>query len=391
MKYIFKLKNQIKHYDWGSPSLIPELLNIPDDGSPWAELWMGVHPEGASETEYGSLSALIAGDPHCFLGDYPTLPFLFKILAAAHPLSIQAHPNKQQAQEGFLRENKAGIAPNAPNRNYKDSNHKPEILCALTPFKALCGFRTQKEIQKRLTLLFKDLTGSLKTTGTVLQESLGNGLEAFLNTLLTLAQDSRHGLSALFQTPNQSFLEQFPEGQLCTAFAQHYPDDPAIIAPLYLNVIELMPGQALYLPAGVLHAYTAGLGVELMANSDNVLRGGLTSKYVDHTELLHILDFAPFSPVILTPEHGVYRTPCEEFSLSVYKSQLLMSTVPVPRILLTIAGRASLSIAGETCTLCRGESAFIPAYAAGAGLTISGDYTLYQASIGGKDVELFTA
>ncbi|MDR2807588.1 MAG: mannose-6-phosphate isomerase, class I [Spirochaetaceae bacterium] len=391
MKYIFKLKNQVKHYEWGSPSLIQELLNVPGDDSPWAELWMGVHPQGASETECGTLSALIAGDPHRFLGNYPALPFLFKVLAASRPLSIQAHPNRQQAQEGFRRENEAGIARNAPNRNYKDSNHKPEILCALTPFKALCGFRTQEEIQERLTLLFKDPTGLLKTTSAVLQESLAADVKTFLNTLLTLSQDNRHSLTELFQAQNQSFSEQFPEWRLCAAFAQQYPDDPALIAPLYLNVIDLTPGQAIYLPAGILHAYISGLGVELMANSDNVLRGGLTSKYVDRAELFHILDFSPFSPAILRPEQDVYPTPSEEFSLSVYNSRSLVSTLPVPRIVLNTKGIASLSISGETCTLRRGESAFIPAYTAGSGLTISGDdYTIYQASAGGKGAKLFT-
>ena len=152
---------------------------------------------------------------------------------------------------------------------------------------------------------------------------------------------------------------------------------------MYLNVVDLMPGQAIYLPAGILHAYICGLGVELMANSDNVLRGGLTSKYVDVSELLHILDFSAFSPVILTPQQGVYRTPCKEFSLSVYDGRLSVATLPSPSILLNTKGTASLSSSGETCTLRCGESAFIPAYTAGSGVTISGDnYTIYQAAAG---------
>jgi mannose-6-phosphate isomerase len=402
MACLFKLENKIKHYDWGSPEWIPRLLERENtDGSPWAELWMGVHPEGPSETAYNderiALSKLIDRGPSFYLGEdaartFGALPFLFKLLAAAKPLSIQVHPNLEQAARGWERENRAGIPLGAPNRNYKDQNHKPEILCALSPFKALCGFREPEQIIKRLeAFAFPALTPLTEALAS--GASSPAGLKNFLKGLLTLPEAVRDDLtrhtikqSTVLEKTHPLYAEEW---EYAAHFARLYPGDPSVIAPFYLNLISLAPGQAIYLPAGILHAYVYGFGVELMANSDNVLRGGLTPKYIDVDELLNILKFVPLSPEILPPREirpsvFKYQTPCREFSLSMMTGTGGKTAFPEtgPFILLLTQGDLSInSGAGEELVLRKGESAFIAARR--DELFFSGTYTLYAAGIGG--------
>jgi mannose-6-phosphate isomerase len=420
MTHLFKLENQVKHYDWGSPQWIPQLLGRENPaGEPWAELWMGVHPEAPSGVagEAASLPDLIRQDPEFYLGtgvnrEFGTLPFLYKLLAAARPLSVQAHPSLTQAREGWERENRAGISLKAANRNYKDPNHKPEILCALSPFRAMCGFREPREILRALEAFSREAAPALAAALDRLKEPLGAAdaggavtgtaagaasttaaLGDFLRALFGFSAEIRRELTAHTLRRAEALAETCPEYAeawgTAAEFARLYPGDPAVIAPLYLNLLHLKSGEAIYLPAGVLHAYLEGFGVELMANSDNVLRGGLTSKHVDVTELLGVLNFSPFCPEILRgagddPWHQ-YPTDCREFSLGTLRGTgpSIPFPPPGPGIILVTRGRAELDYRNgeERLTLKPGESAFIAPRPQDGDLRCAGDFTLYAAGI----------
>jgi mannose-6-phosphate isomerase len=408
----YKLKNPVKNYDWGSPRWLPEFLGERNISRiPWAELWMGVHPLGPSritgeEGEGGGeplLQDLIARNPRYFLGeeterDFGALPFLFKVLAAAKPLSIQAHPNAEQARQGWERENSGAVPPDAPERNYKDPNPKPEILCALSRFKALCGFRPPEEIRGLLEIFGADPgpQSAMESLASALDGPGDSPLGAFLSRLYsldpeTLARISEYGRS---QTLEEAYPEYSEEWALIRKLAGLYPGDSGVAAPLYLNLLDLAPGEAIYLPAGILHAYVHGMGVELMANSDNVLRGGLTSKYIDLKELFRVLVFSPFRPQVLRPgvraENGTgslcfkYPAPCGEFSLSLIKGGDNVFSSKGPSIVLVTEGELVID-RGEggdsgKLRLRQGESAFVPA--GGGEVRLSGAYTLYAAGAG---------
>jgi mannose-6-phosphate isomerase len=425
MPEIFKLNNKIKRYDWGSPDFIPGLLGFESDGGPWAELWMGSHPGSPSAAVLPSgeisLGELIAGDPRRFLGkkaaeQYGVLPFLFKLLAAGKPLSVQAHPNKAQAREGFDRENRAGLAADAPDRCYRDSNHKPEIICALTPFTGMCGFRNPVEIRRLLEAFLnndpRSPVPSPQSPSSIVREGFTPLLQAleipdtaaalrnFLSALFGLTLEVRQALTEYILSADPLITDHY---SLITNFAQQYPGDPAVIAPLYLNVFRLEPGEAVFLDAGVLHAYIHGFGVELMANSDNVLRGGLTPKHVDVGELMKVLEFSPYNPHIMKPSTGsssfTYPTPCEEFSLAVMQRGTSVLSGPRcglhgdgdgdvtftpngPAVCIVTDGEVSVS---GGMILKKGESAFIPADS--GPLALQGKFTLYAASLGKRNNE----
>ena len=418
----YKLQNTVKNYEWGSPEWIPALLGQKNlSRIPWAELWMGVNPAGPSrvslpgETEASLLlPELISQNPPAFLGEetaqtFGKLPFLMKVEAAAKPLSIQAHPNKEQAQEGFERENRERIPLDAPNRNYRDANHKPEISCAIGPFAVLCGFR---EAQKTSALL-RILSGKIRSSGgegalkagleslvAALEQERENPFKAFFKALFSLDAEARKMLGPFIKS-NLLLLERdFPEYKdewyLCSYFSGLYPGDPGILAPLYLNIIELAPGDAMYLPAGVLHAYIYGMGIEVMADSDNVLRGGLTPKHVDVNELLKILDYSAYKPDIIklpdpAPAWFNYTAPAGEFTLSAMHGSGGCIPYPEtgPSIVIVTQGCATLSENGKNSdgsvvemTLNTGESVFIPA-GEKANLVFSGTFTAYAASCQG--------
>ena len=375
MTDLYRLNNTIRYYEWGSAKILPQFLNMENtEGLPFAEMWMGTHKGGSSQINAGGklvdLSE-ISGD----------LPFLFKMLAVEKPLSIQAHPNREQAEEGFKKEEKSALSIKAPKRNYKDKNHKPEILCALTPFTMMAGFRELEKIQKSMEAV---LTAAphLKDIVTPLIKALASGqLSGFFRALFNFSEYEMEYLSSFIN----GGLSSFPGGvikdeqwKLMKSFCALYPQDPAILSPLYLNYIELQPGQAVYIPAGILHAYISGFGVELMSNSDNVLRGGLTPKYVDIGELLNILHFVPFIPQIIKPSASVtwynYHTLCDEFQLACMRGNgddLFSGDTPAICIVTEGALKAGNS------TFKKGESFFIPKGA--QELCFSGNYELFAA------------
>ncbi len=371
----FKLINHIQNYSWGTKDYIPELLGKKKSDEPWAELWIGDHPRGTSTgvLEVGTmpLNQIIQNNPYEILGEDTNrfekhLPFLFKVLSAESPLSIQAHPNRNQAKEGFKEENIKGISIDAFNRNYRDSNHKPEIICALTPFTAMCGFRYAKVIESNfLKLKSQVFTDKIQNC---FKESKDNPIRLFFSSLMLLDNNSLGNLieAALDWAGRENSLE----GNLIQKFANFYNNDPGILAPLFLNIYELNPGEALYQGPGELHAYVEGTGIELMSNSDNVLRGGLTSKHVDIEELLKVLNFNPLGKNILKPEQNnsgivTYLTPSDEFILKYLKIENKKSVEINNRnsleILLCTSGNTTLSFSNESINLRRGDSLFIPA------------------------------
>lgn len=331
MTGICLLKNTIQEYAWGSYTAIPELLGHDSPaGIPQAELWMGAHPKASSmikcNGEWRFLLELIEENPQDILGTKVAekfenrLPYLFKVLAAAKPLSIQAHPSLSQAKEGFERENRLGIPLNAINRNYKDANHKPECICALTPFWVLNGFRKITDI---VSLMDKICPQTLKTEIEYLhRQSDSRGLKTFFKTLMTMDRLSQQRIVDEAIKNAAQKKDEDRAYQWMIDLHKEYPSDIGVFSPVILNLIRLEPGQAMFLPAGELHAYLDGVGIELMANSDNVLRGGLTPKHVDVKELLKVLNFKERKVNILSMESVDpcelrYESFAEEFFLSV--------------------------------------------------------------------------
>ncbi|WP_225639084.1 mannose-6-phosphate isomerase, class I [Streptomyces solaniscabiei] len=379
-----RLDNTVRPYAWGSTTAIPTLLGTEPTGEPQAEMWMGAHPGAPSRTDRGTLADVVAADPERELGPAsvarfgPRLPFLLKLLAAGAPLSLQVHPDLAQAKEGYEDEERRGVPLDAPHRNYKDANHKPELICALTEFDGLCGFRAPTETADLLDGLG---VASLKPYVDLLR---AHPEDAALREVLTaiLTADPEEMSRTVAETA--AACERLGGAYAPYAgIAHHYPGDPGVLAALLLNHVRLQPGEALYLGAGIPHAYLDGLGVEIMANSDNVLRCGLTPKHVDVPELLRIVRFEPGDPGVLRPEASpdgeeVYETPIDEFRLSRYVLPEGAAphdlTLPAPQILLCTAGSVR---AGEH-DLTPGRSVFVPA---GEKAEVSGNGTLFRATV----------
>ncbi|MFM5713455.1 mannose-6-phosphate isomerase, class I [Aeromonas allosaccharophila] len=368
------MQNPIQGYDWGSHDSLTTLFGIPNpEGKPQAELWMGAHPNGCSEvTLAGSaqkLSTLIDAAPAAALGDatlarFGSLPFLFKVLCAEKALSIQVHPSKAQAEAGFAKEEAAGIDIKAANRNYKDPNHKPELVFALTPYQAMNGFRAIPAILAlfdRMALpALADLTAALR------QSQDEAGLQHFFHQLLILCGESKDEALAglLAYAANHQDEETFA---LITSLATQYPGDVGLFSPLLLNVVTLQPGQAMFLDACTPHAYVRGTGLEIMANSDNVLRAGLTPKYIDVAELLDCTRCLPKpdDQILLAPrcdgavQH--FDVPVPDFTFSVYSAGEHQLTTASAEILFAIDGTVILKHGEQSLRLEKGQSAFIPA------------------------------
>ena len=380
MKSFYALENTVKSYSWGHSRSIPDFLGWTDhDGSPVAELWMGAHPSSPSilAGENQPLHEAIAGSPADWLGSdvrdaYGRLPYLYKLLAAGQSLSIQAHPDKAAAEEGFAREERNGMPLSHPRRNYKDDNHKPEILMALTPFSGMIGFRQPSAILAAFEELEVGLPAFMASLAGKLKSNDADALKPFLRGLLTLEGGEKDQLleSALKNTSRSAESSCWDELQRLWVprLAQQFPADIGALSPLFLNLVTIAPGEALYQPARVLHAYLDGFGVELMANSDNVLRGGLTPKNVDVDELTSVLDFEPSVPEVLKPRETrtggltTFQIPTREFSLSLAAAgeDTFIPEGFGPAIVLCIEGQVTLSDDTETLTLQRGESAMIP-------------------------------
>ncbi|MCL2093236.1 MAG: mannose-6-phosphate isomerase, class I [Treponema sp.] len=401
---VFKLHNSIKNYEWGSPEWIPSLMGEKNlSRIPWAEMWMGVNPAGPSRlsttgAEEGPLlSDLIKENGETYLGretseTYETLPFLFKVIAAAKPLSLQVHPNLEKARLGFDRENQEGIALDAPERSYKDPNHKPEIICALEPFAALCGFRDTDEIKVLLTKLIYKSDGPVKNSIVQILASLeGNDPHrALLEGLFAMDENAKRALAPFIKNQLPLLEREYPEHKnewvLSSYFAGLHPGEAAVLAPLFLNIIELAPGEALFIAPGMLHAFIHGMGMELMADSDSVIRGGLSPKYINTGELLAILDFSADKPEVLklpspAPRCYSYPSPATEFKLSVIHNK--GEELPYPEkgaaILFLSAGQAKLKNGEEELDLQTGESLFISAGLEGS-LSLSGTFRAHLAA-----------
>lgn len=394
---MYQLENVLRDYAWGSTTAIAELLGRPGSGRPEAELWIGAHPDSPSVAhvpEDGTdtpLDTLIGTDPEHFLGADsvarfgPRLPFLTKVLAAAEPLSLQVHPSLEQARAGFARENDAGLPTDAANRNYRDDNHKPEMIFALTPFEALCGFRpaaATREILEHLTHSFGMARVPVPVTLSGLHEDLAGGADAgdgdgealqrAFRRLITGGDDVAEATSQVVSLLKSGAPLAPFQAELSTVvnLEAKYPGDPGVLISLLLNRISLQPGEAVYLPAGNVHAYLHGLGVEVMASSDNVLRGGLTPKFVDVPELLRTIDFKPVAVPMLQAERTVldqelYRPPFEEFQLQ--RIELGPDGGPVPlaqsgaAVVIVVSGAVYLDSPKGDLELRRGGSAFLPA------------------------------
>ncbi|MGY1498275.1 mannose-6-phosphate isomerase, class I [Streptomyces sp. QTS52] len=379
-----RLDNTIRPYAWGSTTAIAALLGTEPTGEPQAEMWMGAHPGAPSRTGRGTLVEVIDADPRGELGAAavakfgPRLPFLLKILAAGAPLSLQVHPNLAQAKEGYADEENRGIPVDAGHRNYKDANHKPELICALTEFDGLCGFRDPSQTADLLAGLEVD---SLKPYVDLLR---AHPEEAALREVLTAVLSADREDMARTVTEAATACARLGGDYAPYAdIAQHYPGDPGVIAAMLLNRVRLQPGEALFLGAGIPHAYLNGLGVEIMANSDNVLRCGLTPKHVDVPELLRVVRFEASGPGVLRPEAAadgeeVYETPIDEFRLSRYvlpeSTPARDLTLPTPQILLCTAG----AIRTGDIELAPGQSVFVPA---NEEAEVSGPGTVFRATV----------
>lgn len=340
-----RLSPQVQHYDWGSKTAIPDILGLEPDGRPWAEMWIGDHPRLPSIIESSGRPLDIG------------LPFLLKILAAARPLSIQSHPSLDQAIAGFAAENELGVAIDASDRTYRDANHKPELICALTPFDALVGFRSPPDIIEALA----EVPALAPVLERLAVPDPAVALRAAVEWILQLSVEEAAELVGEVAVVNE----------LASLLSGLHPGDPGVLVALLLHRVQLQPGEAVFLGAGNLHAYLSGVGVELMANSDNVIRGGLTSKHIDVDELLEVVAFESHEPEIQraeTPVH-TFDTAGSGFGLVRVEASAGLLVEPIgPEIVLVTSGDVQLEAAdGSLVHLAPGAAAFVDD---------DGDYTI---------------
>ncbi|MFP3928753.1 MAG: mannose-6-phosphate isomerase, class I [Desulfobacteraceae bacterium] len=397
---IFRLENPVKEYSWGSRTAIQDLLGLPPEAGrrPMAELWIGAHPTAPSMVlEAGgkhALDRLIKDSPEALLGSFVAerfgreLPFLFKFLAAEKPLSIQVHPGKSQAEEGFRRENQAGVPLESPERTYKDRNHKPELLCAVTPFYALKGFRPAGEAAELLRALVPE---ALSDEIPLLDDKdQAQGLRRFFTAFMSSAPDRRHKITEEAAARSSEEAGRSPAFNWVERLAGMFPGDPGALAPAFLNLIVLQPGEAVFIRPGELHAYLEGSGLEIMANSDNVIRGGLTGKHVDQAELLRTVVFESGAPALIRGVDSsagelLYECPAIEFLLArleVTEDRPFLSAGERSiAIYLVLQGRGRVTSlhGGEDLAFSRGTSFLVAASA--PAYRIEGRAILYRASV----------
>jgi mannose-6-phosphate isomerase len=379
---LIPISNAPREYSWGSPTLIPGLEGRDPSGRPEAEIWYGDHPGSPSRTADGrTLDAVLAE------AGEPPLPYLLKVLAAGMSLSIQAHPSKAEAEEGFAREEAAGIPRDADVRTYRDDNHKPEIIVALSDrFRALVGLRPL-EATRRLLAGLGDRPGVQALRRRLESEDEAALLRGALAWVLSA--DARDDVDDIVAAIGTAEVAGFAaELEVLQRIAADFPGDPGVVVALLMNLVELRRGEALFAPAGVLHAYQEGLGVELMAASDNVLRGGLTPKHVDVAELLRIVDTTPGpAPVIApVPVEGaeLYDAGVPDFSLLhavVAPEGPRRLAVTGPTIVLVVRGEVIVDTPGGSTTLAAGSAAFVSADEREVGLSGDGEVFLARPGI----------
>ncbi|MEW5559873.1 mannose-6-phosphate isomerase [Enterobacter asburiae] len=369
-----KLINSVQNYAWGSHTALTELYGIANpDNLPMAELWMGAHPKSSSKItdasgQTRSLRDVIDADKATLLGRnvaerFGELPFLFKVLCADNPLSIQVHPNKKASEEGFTKENAAGIPLDAAERNYKDPNHKPELVFALTPFLAMNAFREFSDIVS----LLQPVSGAHASIAHFLQEPNAERLSQLFASLLNMQGEEKSRALAVLKAALNS--QQGEPWETIRFIAQFYPDDSGLFSPLLLNVVKLKPGEAMFLFAETPHAYLQGVALEVMANSDNVLRAGLTPKYIDIPELVANVKFTPKPAAELLTQptkHGAeldFPIPVDDFAFSLHDLTTQGADVAQQSaaILFCLEGEAVLSKGEQQLVLKPGESAFVAA------------------------------
>lgn len=405
------LQGRARDYAWGSPEAIPAFFGRPPARVNVAEIWLSAHPDDpalvsdtgisildesllyqADSIEGVSLEEWIAQNPVMALGSSVAeryegkLPYLLKVIAPNEPLSLQVHPSIAQAIQGYEREDAAGISRRSPMRNYKDRNHKPELVYALSTFEALVGLRAPRRIGDVLEGLNTSLTEQLHAL------VRHDGVHAAFEYLLS--QDTRPSAEAV-EAVVESCAKRLQEGSpspradhVVGVLAKHYPGDPGVVASLLMNPVTLRPGEALFVSAGTIHAYLKGLAVEIMATSDNVLRAGLTPKHVDVPELLKILNPAASPPTRIAPERvsksvSTFYAPVDDFELSSIRLKDASSSQNVrgfgPRTILCLSGAATLETRSEAKVIKAGQAVFVPA--SDGKLSIRGVGHLVQAAV----------
>jgi len=372
---IYKLEGKVQHYAWGGYNYLPQLLNRDNqDQKPFAEYWLGAHPNHPGTvlrgTEAITLNTLIQEEKETVLGAavanrFGALPYLLKVLDVRQMLSIQVHPSKAEAEKNYLRENEAGIPVTAPHRNYKDDNHKPELMVALSTFWLLHGFKPLHQLKAVI-----DQTPELHSLAPVLEEG---GYKGLYEKVMTLSQEEVNTwleplakrVVPLYEAGQLSIsTEDFWAARAIQSFCQNGQYDRGIFSIYFFNLLELQKGEGIFQPAGMPHAYLEGQNVEIMANSDNVLRAGLTDKHIDVPELLKHTVFEATEPKIIksTSAETFYEAPVPEFGLyqyeiaSGYKKHVVSTSA---EIYLVLEGEATLSSNNTSLVLGKGEAAFV--------------------------------
>lgn len=388
-----QLQGTLARYAWGTHDAIPSLLGFEADGEPVAEFWLGAHPLSPSTLNGTPLDAALEADPGQLGAKSGNefghlLPFLMKVLSARHALSLQAHPSREQAVEGYAEEENRGIARDAAERVYRDDWPKPEILVALEEFHTLYGFRSP-----RITWQLFNQLGVNDDVRRLLAPLNARGGEAALQEvfldILAIEGERLALVHDVVRAAREHASDPDDVGNLARTALEidaTFPADPGIIAGMLMNHVALAPGEAVYVPAGCMHAHLRGTGIEVMASSDNVLRGGLTGKHIAVDELVRVVDFGWTDPEILTgtevsPGAFDYPTACPEFD--VWRLQLTPDApVALPgdgfaRIALVTEGAASFGAGDDTLKLTRGEAAFLTAQ--DVGIEVRGDGQVFLA------------
>lgn len=392
---IFKLHGKVQHYDWGGFDYIPQLLGIENKkNEPFAEYWLGAHDKASAQLQTGEpLNHLLQQEPE-LLGErvkerFGRLPYLFKILDVKNMLSIQVHPNKQAAISSFEKENQSGIATNAPNRNYKDDNHKPELMVALSDFWLLHGFQTPAALKKTIALVpeFSFMWPVFETKGyrglyellmTMDQNKVNETLQPLLQRIIPLYQ------SGILKKNNPDFWA----ARAALSYSAPGKTDRGIFSIYLFNILNLKEGEAIFQDAGILHAYLEGQNVEIMANSDNVLRGGLTTKHIDVPELMKHVSFLAVEPVIIrgkvnNKNEMVFVTPAPDFELGrieINSNETYAVNSISTDIFFVFSGSLEASAGDTRFALKRGES-FVAFSHTAIKLQAIADTVLFRASV----------